>query len=235
MIMRILWAALVAGILSGVVITGVQAVKVTPLIYEAETYEGAGHSHGEEAATTSEGAHDHGAHDHGEAWAPHDGFERIFFTGLANVLTSVGFAFLLVAGFTLSKREMDWQRGLLWGLGGFAAFALIPGVILPPEVPGAAAAAVETRQLYWFGIAGVSAVGLMLCFLGKQMALRMLGAALAVGPVFLVSPHGEGHGTVPPELAAHFVAASLGTAAIFWACLGGLAGHFYQRFMGKAA
>ena len=36
-------------------------------------------------------------------------------------------------------------------------------------------------------------------------------------------------GPVPPELAGHFVAASLVTAAIFWCALGWLSGTFWQR------
>ena len=34
---------------------------------------------------------------------------------------------------------------------------------------------------------------------------------------------------MPPELAAHFVAASLVTAAVFWAMLGWLSGTLYRR------
>ena len=39
MIMRVLWAAILAGLLAGVVVSVVQAVKVTPLIHQAETFE----------------------------------------------------------------------------------------------------------------------------------------------------------------------------------------------------
>ncbi len=223
MIMRVLWAALLAGLLAGIVVSVVQAIKVTPLIYQAETFEVAtsGAQEGSDGQSLADGEH----------WAPEDGLQRFLFTGLANVLTSIGFAFLLVAGFALSRREVDWQKGLLWGLGGFAAFALIPGMVLPPEVPGATAAALETRQIYWVSIAAVSAVGLALFAFSKVTLWRVVGALVALAPVFIASPHGEGQGSVPPELAAHFVAASLGTAAIFWIVLGGLSGHFYKRFV----
>ena len=40
-------------------------------------------------------------------------------------------------------------------------------------------------------------------------------------------------GPVPPELAGHFVAASLVTAAIFWCALGWLSGTFWQRLGAK--
>lgn len=223
MIMRVLWAALLAGLLAGMVVSVVQAIKVTPLIYQAETFEVA-------ASDAQDASEDH-SHADGEHWAPEDGLQRFLFTGLANILTSIGFAFLLVAGFALSRREVDWQKGLLWGLGGFAAFALIPGIVLPPEVPGAAAAALETRQFYWISIAVVCSGGLSLFAFAKAALWRVIGAVVALAPVFIASPHGEGQGSVPPELAAHFVAASLGTAAIFWIVLGGLSGHFYKRFV----
>jgi len=42
-------------------------------------------------------------------------------------------------------------------------------------------------------------------------------------------------GNVPPELAAHFVAASLVTAAIFWCATGWLAGTFWERFSSREA
>ena len=41
-------------------------------------------------------------------------------------------------------------------------------------------------------------------------------------------------GAVPPELAGHFAAASLVTAAIFWCILGWLSGTFWQRFATKS-
>jgi predicted cobalt transporter CbtA len=42
-------------------------------------------------------------------------------------------------------------------------------------------------------------------------------------------------GPVPPELAAHFVAASLGTGLIFWALLGWIGGKSNHRFVERPA
>ena len=60
------------------------------------------------------------------------------------------------------------------------------------------------------------------------------GAAWAVGGIVLIAlPHLIGApvpdrlgGAVPPELAAHFVSASLVAAAVFWCITGWLAGTF---------
>ena len=230
MIARVLFSAILAGSIAGLIVSLVQMQRVTPLIQAAETYEVAA------PGETAQSSHDHGGDvaepgHHHDAWAPEDGLERIAYTWGANVLTGSGFALLLVAGFVLSRREVDWQKGILWGLAGFAAFSLMPGVILPPEVPGAAAAPLHVRQALWLGVAVSTAAGIACFVFGKRFHWRALGALLALAPVVIATPHGEGHGSVPPELAAEFVAASLGAAAVFWLCLGGLSGFFYKRFV----
>jgi predicted cobalt transporter CbtA len=45
-----------------------------------------------------------------------------------------------------SGHDLDARRGLLWGLGGFAALHLAPAVGLPPELPGMASADLAARQ-----------------------------------------------------------------------------------------
>jgi len=232
MIARVLIAALLAGLVAGLASAAVQLHKVAPLILEAETYEGGGaggHSHGGQVLNDDQGA---GAHDHG-AWAPADGLERGAFTVLANVLIGEGWALLLVAGFVLSRRRIDWRSGLLWGLAGFGAFALLPAIVLPPEVPGAVAAPLPMRQAIWLAVALSGAAGLACFAFGKNVAVKVLGAVLVLAPLLFTAPHGDAHGAVPPELAAQFVTASLGMAAVFWIVLGGLSGLFYKRLVAR--
>ena len=143
-------SALVAGVLGGLVISAVQSVTTTPLILQAEKYETASSAtpaSGPKALATHAANDAHspapgaGApHDHGEAWAPEDGMQRVFFTVMTNVIVGFGFALLVVAGFALSGRRVDVTSGGLWGLGGFTVFTLAPGLGLPPELPGTAAA-----------------------------------------------------------------------------------------------
>ena len=221
MIARVLFSAILAGLLAGLTVSLVQMQRVTPLIDIAESFEVASdHGHGaDEAASGQDRA----------AWSPRDGVERIAFTWLANIVTGTGFALLLVAGFVLSRREIDWRSGILWGLAGFAAFSLMPGVVLPPEMPGAAAAPLSLRQALWVGVAASTACGIACFAFGGKPAIKVLGAALVLGPVLIAAPHGDGHGTAPPELAAAFVSASFGAAIVFWLVLGGLAGFLYKR------
>ena len=71
-----------------------------------------------------------------EGWAPADGFERFAFSVLANIVTGIGFALVLVAVSEFAGGIGNWRQGIFWGLAGFAAFTLAPGLGLPPELPG---------------------------------------------------------------------------------------------------
>ena len=99
-----------------------------PIILQAESYETA-----TEHVTTD-------APTHAGAWEPENGIERTAYTLLADTLTGTGFALLLAAGITLRDGDVTWREGLFWGLAGFATFTIAPGIGLPPEIPGTAAA-----------------------------------------------------------------------------------------------
>ncbi|MCP5367271.1 MAG: CbtA family protein [Hyphomicrobiales bacterium] len=242
-----LTAALVAGVLGGVVASAVQAFTTIPLIHLAEAHEDGGGGAAAPAAgqaapdhgTHDHGAQDHGTHDHGaaaaghdhgaNAWMPAEGVERVAYTVLANVIAGVGFALILVACFVLHGAPMDGRRGVVWGMAGFTAFALAPSLGLPPELPGMFAAELVARQTWWFAAALGTAAGLWLMVFGNAWAWRVVGMAVLVAPHFWV-PHPEGMGGgPPPELSAHFVTASLATAAVFWAVLGWVGGTVHRR------
>ena len=241
MFFRVFLSALVAGVLGGIVITGVQSVTTTPLILEAEKYETRASvqpSNGIHTAVFTlvqdhGSAHGHGVggeHDNGDAWAPEDGFERTLFTTLANILAGFGFSLLIVGGFALSGRAVDMTSGVLWGLGGFAVFTLAPGLGLPPELPGTAAADVGVRQGWWIFAAISTAVGLWLVVFRQSVPAKVLGVASIVLPHAVGAPHPPAlTNSVPPELAAHFASSSIVTAAVFWVLLGLMAAFTYAR------
>ena len=226
MFSRILLTALIAGALAGVFIFAAHMVKTTPLILHAEIYENAESSNAHEAAapageTTSET----------EEWAPEDGFERGAYTLLADLLTSIGFAFVLVGAIALSGREVDWHHGMIWGLCGFAGFYVSPSLGLAPELPGMQAADLQARQIWWIGTVSLTASGLALLFFADRRAIMAIGIMLIVIPHLIGAPtHEIQPGGVPAELAAEFVAATMVVTGLFWLLLGGLAGHFYRRF-----
>jgi predicted cobalt transporter CbtA len=75
-------------------------------------------------------------------------------------------------------------------------------------------AELPARQLWWIVTVTITVVALVLLPL----------------PHLVGAPRAEVlGGAVPPELAAHFVAASLVTAAIFWATLGAFAAWLNTR------
>lgn len=213
MFRRILFTAVLGGLAAGILLTGIQAFKVLPLILEAEVFEVA--AAGDEAA---------------EAWAPADGLERVSYTLLANTLSGIGFALLLGAAFALRGRS-GWREGLLWGLGGFAAFNLAPALGLPPELPGMTGAELDARQLWWLVTVSATAGGLGLLAFAPKVALKALGVAIVVVPHAIGAPHPEivEAGTVPAELAAAFVSATLVANLLFWLTVGGVSGYAFER------
>ena len=153
MLRRIFGAALGAGICVGLIVALLQHVVLVPMILTAETYEGgAAHKHSLLAPSSDNWrnvvadaanllpnliaptqAHDAAAPPAASEISPW----RAVLTWIATILTSVGFALLLAGAFAVSGRAVDAREGLLWGLGGFASFALAPAFGLPPELPGA--------------------------------------------------------------------------------------------------
>jgi cobalt transporter subunit CbtA len=204
---RIVFSACLAGLFSGLVLTGVQMFRVVPIILEAETYE------------VSEAQPD-AQQQAGEAWAPEDGLDRSFWKAFSNVLTGIGFALLLVAMYSLRDR-VGWQQGLAWGLAGYAVFFLNPSVGLTPEIPGAQAAALGTRQAWWLATVLCTAIGLSMLVFVKHWGWKAAGGLLLVIPHIVGAPQPDMHGgSAPQALADAFVTATAIANAIFWLVLG---------------
>lgn len=230
-------AAVLAGLLAGLFITVIHEFGTVPIILKAETFEdaGAAHHHAAPAAATSGPAavaHQHeGEHAHeGDGWQPAAGWERTAFTALADVLTGIGFAFLLVAAYALKGGTIDWRRGLYWGFAGFATFSLAPSLGLPPELPGTEAAPLLARQAWWVATVVATGGGLALVFLSRKPLWPIVGVALILLPHVLGAPQPVEYASLAPESLAHeFVVAVIVTSLLFWLGLGSLTGFFYKR------
>lgn len=223
MFRRIVFSACLAGLVAGLVLTGLQTFQVIPIILEAETYEVGeavtGHDHAGEAAD----------HHHGEEWAPADGWQRTLFTTMANILVAIGFSLLLSAAFSL-RQGIDWRKGLLWGLAGYAVFFVLPSLGLPPEIPGTVAAELADRQAWWLLTVLCSALGLGLLLLQRRWAWKIGGAVLLVIPHLLGAPHPEVVGGNAPEaLENAFITATAIVNGIFWLVLGGLTAFTFKK------
>ncbi len=74
-----------------------------------------------------------------------------------------------------------------------------------------------------------TAVGLWLLVFGRGAVAKALGIFALIAPHAVGAPEAVYGGTAPPELAAHFAAASLGAGAVFWAFLGWSAGSVWRH------
>jgi cobalt transporter subunit CbtA len=226
---RIVLAALCAGTLSGFVITEAHQVVTVPIILEAEVFERAAEQPMDLASPADPAASVH--HEEVVAWEPADGLERTVYTGLADVLTGIGFALLLVSAYSMTGTGGGWGKGLLWGLAGFAAFTLAPGLGLPPELPGTEAAPLLDRQIWWSATALLTAGGLALLMFRRQALWAIVAVVLIALPHVTGAPRLAEHASAVPESLAHrFVLAATVTSLLFWVCLGITTGYLFQRF-----
>lgn len=219
---KIVIAALWSGLLAGVLLTAVQQIQVIPILLQAEVFE-------EKAAAAVLASAEH-LHE-SQAWQPENGWERTFFTAIANISLAVGFALLIGALISLRNCANNWRTGLLWGLAGYTVFFVAPSLGLPPELPGTETAKLEERQIWWLMTVFDTAFGLWLVFFAKTKTNKLLGAVLLLSPHVLIrAPQPEVlQSAAPVELLHSFIIATIFANTIFWLALGGLMGVFYRN------
>jgi len=220
---RIILTAVFAGLIAGLFAWGGHMAKTTPLILAAEVYENAApaapqHSHAPAVPEPQQ-------------WEPAEGLQRNLFTLLADIVTGIGFAFMLTGAIALSGRTVDARLGMAWGLAGFAVFFAAPSLGLAPELPGMQAASLGARQAWWLATAAATAAAIAVIAFQPRPVIKALGVALLALPHVVGAPHHDAvPGALPAELAAEFAAATLVMTGLFWLVLGGLTGYFYRRF-----
>jgi cobalt transporter subunit CbtA len=255
---NVVFVAAIAGLVAGVVLACLQTYATVPLILKAEVYEQAGGGHQHEHAAAPVAAADTNAMStaapagnamstaapapaeaaapaEDEGWAPADGFERFAFNVLANIVTGIGFALVLVAVSEFAGGIGNWRQGVFWGLAGFAAFTLAPGLGLPPELPAMPVADLTQRQIWWWATVAATAAGLGLLAFRKSVPLAILAVALIVAPHIVGAPQPDSFVTSIPEGLHHqFVVAVTVTNLVFWLVLGAAVGVVRGRFTGTA-
>ena len=239
---RLFMVALIAGSISGIFISVVHEIATTPVILAAEVYENAAAAEtpppapaGAMNMNEAPAAMAESGELEAEPWAPSDGIERTLSTTAGEILTGIGFALVLVAAFRLWGGRVDWRTGLCWGLAGFAAVIVAPGLGLPPDVPGMMAAPLCPRQVWWIATVLATGGGLAMILLGRKAAWCVLGIALIVAPHAIGAPQPAEYGGIAPEaIAQRFVVAATVTGLLFWAALGTLSGFFYGRILKPA-
>ena len=251
---NVVFIAAIAGLVAGIALACMQAYATVPLILKAEVYEKAGGGHHHDHAAPSDNGNAMSAAPAGnamssaapapaeaaapaedEGWAPADGFERFAFNVVANIVTGIGFALILVAVSEFAGGIGNWRQGVFWGLAGFAVFTLAPGLGLPPELPAMPAAELLPRQVWWISTVAATAVGLWLIAFRKSLPLAILAVVLIVAPHIVGAPQPDSFETAIPEGLHHqFVVAVTLTDLVFWLVLGAVVGVVRGRFTGTA-
>ena len=241
-------SALFAGFAAGLLAALLHFAFVQKLILLGEQYETGALTHFASGSDPAAAGHDHTAADEtaepatgtepdlhaGHEMSASEGGEstRNALTVLFSALVYTAYALILVAGFGLADhfgKRVTAREGLLWGIGGFAAFQLMPAMGLAPELPGTIAAELHLRQIWWWGTAGATALGLAMIGYGRGSVPILVAVLLLAAPHVIGAPEAEQYwGVAPPELAATFASRVLGVGLTVWAVLGWLAGHFWS-------
>ena len=238
MIGKLVLAALIAGMMAGVVLAGIQHVRLSPLILQAEVYEKAADA-AAEAKTTAEPAAKCVENMPGHTmcngdqkpWEPADGIERTLYTTGASMLAGAGFALMLAGISLLIGVPITPANGLIWGLCGFFAFTIAPGAGLPPEVPGMPIADLLSRQIWWVGTVAATGFGLYFIALKRETKWLVLAIIVIAAPHIIGAPQPPTLETnVPAGLAANFASNTVAAAAIFWCSIGAFLGLVFQRY-----
>lgn len=234
---RLFTSALFAGLIAGLIAVLLQYSLMEPLILEGEEYETGNKSHfagvlvlNEDGESAEQAA---AREDAGEEEEDENLFKRFALAFFADFTTFVGYGFVLVAGFAIAQRfgvHVSTKDALLWGIAGYIATQMAPGIGLPPELPGTPAARLEDRQMWWIATVVATAVGLGFLAYGKSLLFAAFGVLLLVAPHVLGAPHLDWYaGVAPPELSGEYVARSLAVGMIVWMVLGLAAGYFWNR------
>jgi cobalt transporter subunit CbtA len=239
MIIRLLSAALAAGFFAAAVVTGLELTLTSPLIVAAERYEHQEAPHQAVRAlpiVLAHAGHDHAAPDAAPEWQPGEGLPRMAFTALATLVGGVGYALLLGAVMLACGRDPTPQIGLAFAVAGFASVALAPGLGLPPELPGSAAAPLAARQAWWVMTAAATGMGLYLIAIRRALIAILGGLVLVIAPHIVGAPQApEAASELPAALAAQFAARSLAISFVFWMLIGLGLGWAWQAFCRETA
>ena len=234
MIGRYVLAALIAGMLAGLVLSGIQYLRLSPMIVAAEVFEkpeAADAGQSASAGTTAHAGHSHDGHG-AAAWEPAPGLERVGSTTVASLMTGGGFAAILAGLSLLLNVPITRANGWVWGLLGFLTVHVATAAGLPPELPGMPVADLSARQLWWLGTIVATGAAIYLLTQRRDLWAPFAAVAIAALPHIIGAPqaHHDMPSDVPAGLASAFAANAIAAAAVFWLVMGVLLGHILPRF-----
>lgn len=233
----IIFSAILVGIVSGLIYSVFQQTQLTPIIYAAEKFEVNTFQH--------ESSIDSSTIPKDEAWKPDNGVERMFWTMLANVLTAISFALVMLSLMAVhnlksNKPKVDLLQGIGWGAVGLLTVFVAPALLgLHPEVPGTIAAGLEYRQAWWLFCVLATGIGAAVLYY-VPLRFKALGVAIATLPHFIAAPiHAQlSFENTDPVAVAHlndlshqfFSMTAIGTA-LFFIVLGASSGFAVKKFI----
>lgn len=233
MFQKMMTGALIAGIAAGLLAAVLHFAFIQSSILLGEQYETGELVHFAAPEIT---AQDHDAAGHGHEATGHDRagtLQRNALTLGFTVLLYVAYGMLLTAGFAIAVqfgKRISAAEGALWGLAGFAAFQLAPGMGLAPELPGSVAADLAARQVWWWSTVLATGLGLVLLAYVRSLVAVIVGVVLIGAPHVIGAPVLDAfYGYAPTELAASYSARVLGVGLTVWVALGWIAGQQWER------
>jgi cobalt transporter subunit CbtA len=231
MIGRYVLAALIAGMLAGLVLSGIQYLRLSPLIAAAEVFEKAEAGKAVEPCKESMAGMKMCPEDGSAMWEPAPGLERFGLASAASLIAGGGFALVLAGLSQLIGIPINQKNGWIWGLMGFLSVHVATSAGLAPELPGMPVADLLQRQIWWLGTIIATATAIYL-FTQKQALWALpLGVVLVSLPHVIGAPQAPaGSSEVAPALAAEFAANAIAAAAVFWIVMGVLLGRLLPRF-----
>ena len=221
MFQKFLITSLFAGAAAGLIAGILQLIFVHPVLLHAELYESGQLVHfGAEAVS---------------AHPDLPGFDvvRDVMSVVFTMLTYTGYTLILVALMSIAEErgaQIDGRTGILWGIAGFVTVHFAPGLTLAPEVPGAAAADVGARQVWWWSTVVAAGIAMWLLAFGRNWTMWGAAVILLAAPHLIGAPEPDIFtGPVPTELGALFAARAFGVGLVAWVLVGLFAGYFWQR------
>tara|TARA_R110002072_G_scaffold12511_9_gene53933 strand:+ start:2564 stop:3250 length:687 start_codon:yes stop_codon:yes gene_type:complete len=221
MFQKFLITSLFAGAAAGLIAGILQLIFVQPVLLHAELYESGLLVHfGAEAVS---------------AHPDLPGFDvvRDVMSVVFTMLTYTGYTLILVALMSIAEErgaQIDGRTGILWGIAGFVTVHFAPGLTLAPEVPGAAAADVGARQVWWWSTVVAAGIAMWLLAFGRNWTMWGVAVILLAAPHLIGAPEPDIFtGPVPTEIGALFAARAFGVGLVAWVLVGSFAGYFWQR------
>ncbi len=223
---NIVFSAVLVGLVSGLIYGAFQQIQLSPIIYAAENFEIA-----QSARETT--------------WSPNDGAERIFWTLLANVLTGISFALVMLSLMALHdlkshKPKVDVVQGIGWGAVGLLAIFVAPSLVgLHPEVPGTMSAGLEHRQVWWLFSVLTTVLAVAVLYYAP-LKFKAVGVVLAAAPYIMASSGNAQlifQNTNPVavaqlnELSQQFFSMTAIGTALFFIVLGAGSGYAVKKFI----